>query len=103
MGPAHHLAAKFLESRAELTVDEQSRWYRDVAAVDESARIFKGILSHIAEDEEFAYLEDSVQQALANNLVLDRSRYGPGESETRYERYFLCAELADDDMPWDAS
>jgi len=37
---------------------------------------------------------------LANNLVLDQRRLGAGEY--CYDRYFLCAMISDEDMPWDA-
>jgi hypothetical protein len=38
---------------------------------------------------------------LRNNLVLDRSPRSPGESDGEDEEYFLCAEIEDEDLPWD--
>lgn len=36
---------------------------------------------------------------LASNLVFDRTGFGAGEGI--YERVFLCADIADEDMPWE--
>lgn len=40
-----------------------------------------------------------VAKLLQSNLVLDRTGFGSGEGP--YEDVFLCAELEDEDMPWD--
>ena len=40
-----------------------------------------------------------VAKLLQSNLVLDRTGFGAGEGP--YEDVFLCAELEDEDMPWD--
>ncbi len=38
---------------------------------------------------------------LRNNLMLGRSPRSPGESDGEDEEYFLCAEIEDEDPPWD--
>ncbi len=38
---------------------------------------------------------------LKNNLTFDRTGFGPGEGP--YEIAFLCANIKDEDMPWDPS
>ena len=48
-------------------------------------------------DETFA----SVAKLLQSNLVLDRTGFGAGEGP--YHDTYLCAELEDEDMPWDAA
>ena len=42
-----------------------------------------------------------VAKLLQSNLVLDRTRFGAGEGP--YHDTYLCAELEDEDMPWDAT
>jgi hypothetical protein len=42
-----------------------------------------------------------VATLLQSNLVLDRTGFGAGEGP--YKNTFLCAELEDEDMPWDAA
>jgi hypothetical protein len=44
---------------------------------------------------------ESIEELLQNNLALDRTNFGAGEGPY-FDRY-LCAELADEDMPWDAA
>ncbi|TVY21572.1 hypothetical protein LARI1_G000514 [Lachnellula arida] len=52
-------------------------------------------LSYVS-DPDLKYHMDAV---LKNNLVLDQTGFGPGES--LYAKRFLCAQIADKDMPWD--
>ncbi|CAG8954510.1 hypothetical protein HYFRA_00004423 [Hymenoscyphus fraxineus] len=47
-------------------------------------------------------LRQSIDELLQNNLVLDQSHCGPGELGM-HEHAFLCAEISDDDLPWDTS
>jgi hypothetical protein len=44
-------------------------------------------------------LQDALRDLLVNNLVLDRTGYAAGEGD--YESYFLCANVEEEEMPWD--
>ncbi|KAI9642862.1 hypothetical protein NHQ30_008596 [Ciborinia camelliae] len=37
--------------------------------------------------------------AMRNNLILDRSKVGAGQG--KFKEYFLCAEVTDEELPWD--
>jgi hypothetical protein len=60
---------------------------------------FRKLLAVLDEKKHVSAIR-SIEGLLQNNLALDRTNFGAGEGPYR-ERY-LCAELADEDMPWDA-
>jgi hypothetical protein len=45
-------------------------------------------------------IKDRLKRLMRDELVLDHSKCDPGEGPHRY--YLLCAEIADEDMPWDS-
>jgi hypothetical protein len=61
---------------------------------------FRQLLAILDEKKHFRAIR-SIQELLQNNLALDRTNFGAGEGP--YSERYLCAELADEDMPWDAA
>ncbi|PMD62646.1 uncharacterized protein K444DRAFT_524777, partial [Hyaloscypha bicolor E] len=61
---------------------------------------FRQLLAILDKKKHFRAIE-SIEEVLQNNLVLDQTNFGAGEGP--YTKRYLCAELADDDMPWDAA
>jgi hypothetical protein len=57
--------------------------------------------SHRASDDLFEDLTEHLDTLLKKNLGLDQSGMGPGKGIHRYE--LLCSNIADEDMPWDAT
>lgn len=55
-------------------------------------------LDKISNEEEVEYRMEPI---LRNNLKLDTSRIEPGEG--KYSEFFFCADIEDDDLPWDHS
>ncbi|KAH8795468.1 hypothetical protein BGZ57DRAFT_865733 [Hyaloscypha finlandica] len=64
-----------------------SMGYRQLLAILDKEKHFKAIRS--------------IEELLQNNLALDRTSFGAGEGP--YTNRYLCAELEDEDMPWDAA
>lgn len=88
------------------TGPRKARYPLDITPPTQTAEYWKSVLSEISSEESdsmFApvgsLLLGAVSSLLTNNLVLDQTRFGPGEGN--YKREFLCAEIADEDMPWD--
>ncbi|KAF7946303.1 hypothetical protein EAE96_009304 [Botrytis aclada] len=44
-------------------------------------------------------LDEILTAVLASNLILDPSKLGAGQG--KFKNYFLCAKIADKDLPWD--
>ncbi|KAL2070505.1 hypothetical protein VTL71DRAFT_13531 [Oculimacula yallundae] len=65
--------------------------------VDSSSMIYEGPASYQLLRE----LSDALCQLMVNNLRLDRSGFGLGKSGE--DDYFLCAQINDDEMPWDST
>jgi hypothetical protein len=61
---------------------------------------FRQLPAILEETKDFRAIE-SIEKLLQNNLVLDQTNFGAGEGPYAYR--YLCAELADEDMPWDAA
>jgi hypothetical protein len=61
---------------------------------------FRQLLAILDKKKHFRAIE-SIEEVLQNNLVLDQTNFGAGEGP--YTKRYLCAELADEDMPWDAA
>jgi hypothetical protein len=61
---------------------------------------FRQLLAILDEKKHFKAIR-FIEELLQNNLALDRTNFSAGEGPYR-ERY-LCAKLADEDMPWDAA
>jgi hypothetical protein len=73
---------------------------------ENSAWFFKHMLdlrelTHCVNDEEAEEMFAPIEILLRSNLALDQTDFGAGEGP--YKNIFLCAELADEDMPWDAA
>jgi len=61
---------------------------------------YRQLLAVLDKKEHFKAIE-SIEELLQNNLVLDQTNFGAGVGP--YANRFLCAELADEDLPWDAA
>jgi hypothetical protein len=46
----------------------------------------------------FEILSSAVDKLMVNTLVLDQTGWAAGEGG--YQDYFLCADIFDEDMPW---
>jgi hypothetical protein len=53
--------------------------------------------------EDWEQLGTALSRLLASNLVLDQTVFGAGDGEGLCNRSFLCAEISDEDLPWDSS
>lgn len=74
-------------------------------APEESAAFFKALKEQLqgqiargVEDLHIRNLHAAVDKLMINNLVLDQTGYGSGEGP--YKWCFLCADVPDDEMPW---
>ncbi|KAH7355137.1 hypothetical protein BKA65DRAFT_581836, partial [Rhexocercosporidium sp. MPI-PUGE-AT-0058] len=65
--------------------------------VDVYATRFRGV--PCARDPYLEELKEALQDLMVNNLRLDHSGFGSGENGD--DNYFLCANIEDDEMPWD--
>lgn len=45
----------------------------------------------------------TTKELLKNNLKLDRTRMDSGQADFELQGHFLCAEIADEDLPWDVN
>ncbi|RDW69603.1 hypothetical protein BP6252_08623 [Coleophoma cylindrospora] len=63
-------------------------------------RCLKDNLKALEPDSDYPPLRKALDDLLQKNLLLDRSSFGAGQGP--YEG-FLCAEISDEEMPWDPS
>ncbi|CZR63412.1 uncharacterized protein PAC_13309 [Phialocephala subalpina] len=64
-----------------------------------SPNFFRKLLSPGFAKSEPSELKTSLKAVMVNNLVLDKSGCGAGEGP--YLTYLLCANIKDEDLPWD--
>lgn len=76
----------------DLLPTQNAKFYRSLKAED---------ASHDHEDWE--QLGTALSRLLTNNLVLDQTGFGAGDDGGLCNRPFLCAEISDEDLPWDPS
>ena len=53
--------------------------------------------------EDWEQLGTALSRSPASNLVLDQTVFGAGDDEGLCNGSFLCAEIPDEDLPWDPS
>jgi len=61
---------------------------------------YRQLLAILNKEKHFKAIR-SIEELLQNNLALDRTNFSAGEGP--YTNRYLCAELEDEDMPWDAA
>jgi hypothetical protein len=82
----------FMDLDSNLLPAQNAKFYRSLKVED---------ANHQHEDwEQFA---TALSRLLGSNLVLDQSGFGAGDDEGLYNRSFLCAEISDEDLPWNPS
>jgi len=64
-------------------------------------KFFRRVLEYQGLPEDIDMDDLNIPDLLRNNLVLDRTTRLPGKDHTTDEDYFLCAEIDDEDPPWD--
>lgn len=87
--------------------DGNIEWKQNLDSVlgpTQNAKLYRH-LKHEIEDglspSDYPHLFQALGELFKNNHAFDQTGFGAGQGP--YSRYFLCANIEDEDMPWDSS